>query len=312
MLTYLARHWRGEHSLARSFWLNNVLLATAINGVFEYLLWRSEPSVLGQLGWIWLPMPFVVALVTWQLVGLWRSASRTVRERQRRLWPWTTKGLVAVNVLGFSVSLIVDTAASVQLVEALSAPELTDFKMIVDESRGVMIFEGALSDRAGDRLSAALENPRLGVLRLDSHGGLMVPAARVARRIRERGTEVVVEGQCISACVFVLASSPYATVSAAADVVLHRVEPVVTWFAWPLQPAITRGAEELYEELGVSGRLYRRMRTKIFWQPTLREMAAGGLIRFIIDPETGEKMPADVWCASHASACDAERWSPEE
>jgi hypothetical protein len=76
--SYIARHWRGELSLPRSYWINGVLLnigfqfATRIIAVIELDVVHSNIALgiaLGAILFFW----FLI-VSPWQLVGLWRSS----------------------------------------------------------------------------------------------------------------------------------------------------------------------------------------------------------------------------------------------
>ncbi len=80
--SYIARHWRGELSLARTYWINTVLL----NISFQFAI-----TMIGTIGiavvhtnvWVGLACAIVVyagillwlVVGIWQLVGLWASAT---------------------------------------------------------------------------------------------------------------------------------------------------------------------------------------------------------------------------------------------
>ncbi|QXH45011.1 hypothetical protein KSS93_19260 [Pseudomonas xanthosomatis] len=77
--SYIARHWRGELSLARTFLLNGValcLLFIVATSPLQALIFdaSADPMTAGLIGLLIICAGLV--LVTWQLVGLWRSARR--------------------------------------------------------------------------------------------------------------------------------------------------------------------------------------------------------------------------------------------
>jgi hypothetical protein len=66
-LTFVRKHWRGEYSLPRSFWLHGVLLDSLLIAV-SCLLWEGTGLYPDWLVFI------VVGI--WQIGGVWRSANR--------------------------------------------------------------------------------------------------------------------------------------------------------------------------------------------------------------------------------------------
>jgi hypothetical protein len=75
--SYIARHWRGELSLPKSYWINGVIIGIVCRIVFTALL---TVLVIGASSTPALALVFVVvvianvAVVVWQIVGVWRSA----------------------------------------------------------------------------------------------------------------------------------------------------------------------------------------------------------------------------------------------
>src|SRR5438874_2296082 len=65
--SYAARHWRGELSLARSYWCNLILLAFAIRFVCVILFATAPLAAI-------LFVAFWLIVIPWQLVGVWRAA----------------------------------------------------------------------------------------------------------------------------------------------------------------------------------------------------------------------------------------------
>ncbi|TLP53487.1 MULTISPECIES: hypothetical protein [Pseudomonas] len=78
--SYLSRHWRGELSLTRTFWLNGV----AVRLLFDALATPQVETLLGNpsrdpidsayLAGVLIGISLILWL--WQLVGLWRCARR--------------------------------------------------------------------------------------------------------------------------------------------------------------------------------------------------------------------------------------------
>src|SRR5208337_2623796 len=86
---YLLRHWRGECSLAVSYWVNGWLAVIPIATVALLVGVASKEArqpwlYLTGLSLIW---SVVILAVVWQSVGTWRSAARAKRLRGRRFWP---------------------------------------------------------------------------------------------------------------------------------------------------------------------------------------------------------------------------------
>ncbi len=79
--SYLARHWRGQFSLAKSWWLNGVLIfaigihvATIVVLMVVVTPLNETPILVYVIGLVALAVQ--VAGYVWALGGIWRSAYR--------------------------------------------------------------------------------------------------------------------------------------------------------------------------------------------------------------------------------------------
>jgi len=105
--SYIQRHWRGELSLARSFWLNFIGVVVAFN---------VAVTVLGTLAESGMAMTMAVAalillmveftLLPWQVVGCWRAANRYTDETGSPITPILAKILLVANALMATAALI--------------------------------------------------------------------------------------------------------------------------------------------------------------------------------------------------------------
>jgi len=99
---YIRRHWRGELSLATSFWINvfliDVILKSAelISAAFVHKLPTGTHVTI-------IHNPFVIMILyPWQIMGLWRSCECHIETTGKRFWARTAQVFV---VLGFIATL---------------------------------------------------------------------------------------------------------------------------------------------------------------------------------------------------------------
>ena len=93
-LNFVSKHWRGEYSLPRSFWLHGVLLG--------YLL-LVVSCLVGEETGLYPGRIFFIAIVVWQIRGVSRSANR-----QGGFWA-KTANFAIVWVLAWFMSSYTDT-----------------------------------------------------------------------------------------------------------------------------------------------------------------------------------------------------------
>ena len=107
---YWDRHFYGQHSLARSFWINCVALNLFVGVLAGWF--GLMPQALSNVAMTALLILGTVVLLPWQLVGLWRSAKNGRAESGRWFWPalaqaWVMfQTILALIVILGSISVI--------------------------------------------------------------------------------------------------------------------------------------------------------------------------------------------------------------
>lgn len=309
MFSYIGRHWRGEHSLARSYWVNAVLVSL----VLQLAVTLAEDS-LAELRietslYVALILIASLALITvWQLVGVWRSATNSALRTGRFLWPNVAKGIVILGGLGGAFAVATATVDISNVWKALRDVDIAGYSLerVGDTD---LILSGAINDQSADAVILALEDPKIEILRIDSHGGLIDPAVRLARYVRDNEVFVLAEGQCISACVLVLIASPTPALEAGTPVVFHASQPAVEFTNPDLRKESQRyldQTEEFDREFGVPAWVSANLKQQEFWTATVEELIQMDLLAYVYDPEAQDFVAAQVYCLSHQAIC-AER-----
>ena len=86
-INFVTKHWRGEYSLPRSFWVHGVLLGSLLMVVSSLLL---EETGL-YTGWL-----VFIVIGGWQIGGVWRSA-----KRRGGFWAKAAKSSIGLILLVF-------------------------------------------------------------------------------------------------------------------------------------------------------------------------------------------------------------------
>lgn len=306
MIAYVGKHWRGELSLAQSYWVNGLLLsflagvgATLLEGpLSEQRLYDAVAFGLGLIA--------ALSVVTvWQFVGIWRSATNTSSRTGRVLWPRVAKFLVVVGTLSAAANIVTAATDSLKALAALEDETLAAYTV---ERRGEtdLILTGALNDDSVDEVLHALEDPAIRILRVNSHGGLIAPAIRLAEHIRDDEVMVMAEGQCVSACVMLLAASPYAAIWPGTEVTFHRAEPVAEFTNPDVRrqsAAFLAEADATLRDFGVADWALETAGRQEYWTPTLEQQVRMGLIGFVFDPDRMTFARAADYCARHPARC---------
>jgi hypothetical protein len=101
--SWFARHWRGELTLAQSYWINMGLLSVpfgllgAALGASGESAFADAPRVFSALTLALLAGCLIIA--PWQIVGVWRAAKRHVTTGGRRFWARAAQVVSATNAI---------------------------------------------------------------------------------------------------------------------------------------------------------------------------------------------------------------------
>jgi len=206
---YLLRHWRGELSLPVSYWVNGTALGAGLGVaivVLGYLLNErgSEHPILWLVSMI-VTWASIVLLRIWVTVGVWRSASH-YRALGKSFWGGAAKVATALGVAYLAYSCLFVAAPQIAGVYEIVAGDARlgphQFRVLLN---GQMLeFSGGITFGVAKELESFLNAMSdLKVVRLNSIGGRMNEAQKMADLIKARGLATFVKDSCVSACTVV-------------------------------------------------------------------------------------------------------------
>lgn len=208
-VSYLARHWRGELSLARSFWVNGTLVSLIYSALFllpaDTYITYSPKLVAAALTALLLGS---IPLTIWQSVGAWRSASVQARSG-RPFWPRLAQSVIAPGLVASAystVAIIVPQSVEYGTI-ALGRDEYANFAVSVGEDGRHLVIEGGIGFGLSGAVAATLErNKGLRTVELWSEGGRLAEARRLAELVESRALNTLVVDTCASACTLIFAA----------------------------------------------------------------------------------------------------------
>jgi hypothetical protein len=270
-------HWNGLYDLPRAFWLHGAgvsvaaAVATAAIGMVSAMIDLRLSAVASLI-----LMAAYVPVLVWQLVGIWRSATRLSAQRRGRAAAFFAKALVVVLAL-YEVRFYA-TGAIVQgrqMVEILRGdPQWDSFSAIAAASGQELVLRGSMQSGCHTLFDRALAAaPGVGTILIDSPGGRLEEGECIAAEVRRRGLRTCAEGDCESAATIVLLSGRQRSVRPGARVGFHSP-------SLPGAPALVRFAARFQMEFamraaGVSEAFVQRtLETPpdSMWYPTRAEM----------------------------------------
>lgn len=225
---YFARHWRGELSLPKSYWVNGIVFGLLVGVTVGALGFAvnsrgdAQPVVwMATLIATWI----IVALFTmWQAVGVWRSATH-YRISGRKFWGGLAKTVTVLGVINLAYNcLFVGTAQLAGIYEIIAGDARVgphQFKVLAG---GQMLeFSGGITFGVAGELNGFLQamgNVR--TVKLNSTGGRILEAQRMSDLIRAKGLTTLVEKDCMSACTIVFLGGKERVVWPAARIGFHQ------------------------------------------------------------------------------------------
>lgn len=282
---YAGRHWRGEQSLAQSFWVNNGLLAIpfglAVGGLAVWITikgdWLRGGSIAVLLAW-----PLLLAFNVWALVGAWRSSGGYLESGGSALWGWGARVVLLFGAVSLVASTVLDFAPNVgsYLRMARGIDPIGHLQATLSPDGRKLKLAGPVGMGDAGRVRTLMDGAKgLQWVELDSPGGRMKEAEALAAGVRQRGLQTRTTGTCDSACTLVYLAGGKRQVMPGAKLGFHRassgtLNPVLDAMA-------NRELAEVYRRAGLpESFVVRAMATPPhrMWHPARDELVAGGLV----------------------------------
>jgi hypothetical protein len=239
------------------------------------------------------------------MIGVWASATRATQlTGANRMAAAGAKLCMLLGTIAGLHFLISTVPGRATILKARLNPALADY-LIARTAADEVTFTGALNDRAVRQLKEKLSRTGIKVLRIRSHGGLVVPVMELAGVIAARKIAVSAGDACLSSCTLLLAASPNAIVSPTTRVSFHRPTPAVLTNASDSTALALTIAQwhARFREFGIAPKAVAEMARRDVWTPGLQVLADMGLVKFVLDGKPPKLTPVQAWCRAHQAAC---------
>ncbi len=295
-MSYLRDHWHGRHSLARSFWVNFVLLRLLVEGLERLIQPPTlvEPQslavasvalfVLGQL-----------VLYPWQVVGLVRATNAHIKHLGSMSAALGVHLTIAVSLLLVASSAFSTYqnlflyAESYRESLANRQPRVPDYRFKLVEADKGLHLSGPLDPGITRDLRAFVEQkPQVVRIILESDGGHVFEARGLAALIQEKGFDTLVESSCKSACATVFIAGRIRSLTPDAKIGFHQYELQANLPTALIDVEAEQRKDRLfYQSQGVGEafleRVFDRPHEEI-WEPSSQELVDAGVAHRIEDP----------------------------
>ena len=199
---YFTLHWEGEYSLTKSYWINYVVV-----GILFYFLLSIYPeelitSTIHDL-YIYITLYCIAfTVITWQILGVWRSANNHIQKTKRKFWANTVKALMIFGLISSScmVQELLPGLHKFICIFAQDADTTTYSIRVMDNKKEVEI-TGVIKTGLTKALHETFNKyPSIKVIHLNSYGGRVLEARLLREFIEEKGLITSTNKGCLSAC----------------------------------------------------------------------------------------------------------------
>jgi hypothetical protein len=273
---YIVRHWVGDLPLWISYWVNLILLATAIPlGATAMLApaiegWSLRTVAIYHVSYLLM----AIALWLWGIVGVWQSADRHVSRGGSGTWATLAK--VAVVLGAISVSGQLATSIGPQLKEfgliAIGSDPIGDYRItILNDGKSAHI-RGMLREGSARDIARVLEaTPAVTTIVLSSNGGRLAEAKAIAEIVKARAMNTYVDDKCISACTFIFIAGKDRAAYAKARIGFHA--PSTPGTDRNLAEGSRQYARDVYRSADLPDWFIKRaLADQEIWYPTREEL----------------------------------------
>jgi len=207
---YFLKHWHGEHSLVRSYWINSVLFSAVFSFCLEIVIDNiSVGEQIKLFSYLIIFMWLTIAVITvWQLVGVWRSSTIYSRQSQK-IWGGVTRFFTIMGAIVF-INLLF-SAGIPQVKEYLNIATgndpIGDYKLRVLNNSTELELSGYIGFGVTKDVEEYLKTyPAVNIIHLNSGGGRLNEARKLADLIEANALSTYAATECVSACILPFAA----------------------------------------------------------------------------------------------------------
>lgn len=207
---YITSSWRGEKSLAISYWINGFLLTFVLQiliGIYNSAASLFPHIARGNVKLYYaialLFEIFAVAVAVWQTVGIWRSADSHKNLTGRKPFATLAQILVVITAVGSFVKIgSLGSYYNDVFWNALGKDPLGNYNLVVSEDSETLTVNGAISFGLASDVDKVLnDNQKINTVILNSDGGRIWEGENLYDILeKHKIVTTATETGCASAC----------------------------------------------------------------------------------------------------------------
>jgi hypothetical protein len=282
---YLVRHWRGELSLPMAYWVNGIasnFVAHTIVNVSNFVTDHNDLTAGQYVAVALAPNVADLVIIPWLLVGIWRSASRHKSRGGWVFWAWLAKSMViltaAVDMALFAVFSLPGLSEDVRIALGYDQSSEYAFRLLRDGTE--LEFSGEIVIGTARAFAQALSaSPQVTVLHLNSNGGKLDEADRIAANVAGRKLVTYVSDECVSACTHIFLAGRERWIGDHAKLGFHR--PYYSGLVDFNRFAITSQEQKYLRSFGIPENFVAKVLStpgSSMWYPSVEALARARVI----------------------------------
>ena len=292
---YIISHWRGEHTLARAFWINSCLMTTVIISV--HITIKNYVGSLDDIIFesrVILPLIVLIATVffPWQMVGLFRTTriNANAIKNKTKLLHQLIMLLLAVELFILISTLIYGKDMLYDRFEySLSQYRQGGYSISVSKDfNNMAMLNGEFNKGISKKLESVLaDNPQVNILVLNSGGGLSYEAIKVFDIVKKNNLHTYVIKKCSSACIKAFIAGEKRIIADKGALGFHQPHP--RFLSKKYSKEALKIFLDEYVELLTSQGVSKDFANKVFqagpedmWIPSNQELLEAGVVFKII------------------------------
>lgn len=282
---YFVRHWRGELSVGRSYWLNIFLVNLAWTVIVKVVtLVGLEEIVLLPRAAGWLVFTVILyGLIIWQVIGLVRASLASPSTFSRR-WGIVGALILIGGTIYHSVASYYPVTKEMVLMLA-GDPDIPAMKIdVLKDGAEIEMRGGIPAGSSRDVIAALRAHPNVKVLHVNSDGGRAYDALKIAAEVERLKLTTVVDLTCESGGTIVFLAGQRRVAMHSSRIGFHRATvggPSVA-LAQPTNDQLA----SYYTKRGVKRAFVDNILSTpgaSMWRPSLASMVEAGFLTEISD-----------------------------
>ncbi len=285
MSFYIKKHWNGELKLWQLFWLNTILVFMALQTVLIFIQatihdQSTHKDIRQYTTFIILWFLLSTAILVWQIIGNLRGNHRSQK-------PLLNIGRITKNLTLFFLAIILSLQILLHLPTTihyvkivLNKDKLSKTAAQIKIRNNTVKIEGSIDFNLPDRLSKLLnDNPEIKSLTINSAGGYMPPARKIAHLIINKKLDTHINKTCNSACTYIFAAGTKRTISINAKLGFHSPS-VILISPWERRERYLKDMRYLENrgiKTGFIEKIYQTHHSKL-WFPDHKELINSGYL----------------------------------